>query len=175
MCSCAEFNFSKQKWKYNLIQTILGLLFQYIITATSGIFPFPMSFLIMTIAVVPVVFVIMNIDFFGLEALRNDNYFLLKRTLINLVNCSLPILFCVIFMFYRSIFARLSAENQILFAPMLPIIKIAFKNLVAMLNRIGQNPDFSIMTNYAFDTWASLCGVSLFFCKIPHLFETYAL
>jgi hypothetical protein len=87
---------------------------------------------------------------------------LIKRLLPLLGVALLPIVFLVVFAFYRAAFIQMGPGQQALFAPVWPILKLGLKKAAAALVDAGGNPDAAPYLVWALDAVSAMAGNFLF-------------
>jgi hypothetical protein len=74
----------------------------------------------------------------------------------------LPIVFAVVFAFYRAAFIQMGPGQQALFGPVWPLLKLGFKKAATLLVDAGGNPDAAPYLLWSFDAVCAMCGNFLF-------------
>jgi len=74
----------------------------------------------------------------------------------------LPIVFLVVFVFFRAFFMNLNPAQQAFAGPLWPLIKMLLKKLCTKLVDKGKNPDAAPFMHFCFDSAAALSGNFLF-------------
>ncbi|GMI27202.1 hypothetical protein TrCOL_g9466 [Triparma columacea] len=87
---------------------------------------------------------------------------LIKRLLPLFGVALLPIVFVVVFVFYRAAFIQMGPGQQALFGPVWPLLKLGFKKVGTLLVDAGGNPDAAPYLLWVLDACCAMCGNFLF-------------
>jgi hypothetical protein len=87
---------------------------------------------------------------------------LIKRLLPLLGVALLPVVFLVVFAFYRAAFIQMGPGQQALFSPVWPILKLGMKKAGAALVDAGGNPDAAPYLLWTLDAICAMSGNFLF-------------
>jgi hypothetical protein len=140
--------------------TTLAYFVAYLILGTFWRFPIPMAYPIASSVGGPSILFAVIHGIFGIPAAFSAN--VRQKLIAPILMASMVLVFLFVFALYRTVFDRLSPSQQFYFAPLWPMIKIAFKKAGAKIVDRAKNPDIAPFVLFLFDVLAGLSGNFLF-------------
>jgi hypothetical protein len=139
---------------------MLGSLVSAFILGTFWRFPIPMGYPVsVSVGAAPFLLAIIH-DVFGLRVAFSVK---VRRLLIvPILLATLVVAFLFVFAMYRAVFDHLPPSQQTYFAPLWPVIKIAFKVVAVKIVERANNPDTAPYLLFLFDALAGMSGNFLF-------------
>jgi len=134
--------------------------FTYFVLGSLWRFPTPMGYIFAASTGVPATLLFAIHDAFGIRVAFSAQ--VRRKLLAPALLAFLPVVFLLVFSTYRVIFSKLSASHQTYFAPLWPLIKIAFKLAAVKIVERANNPDIAPFMLFGFDLFAAMSTNFLF-------------